>query len=529
MMKSKRILVMLLGLVFLPLAQAGIPMWTFKPLTPTQITINSSETKTVTYEVNNQSSHPQLLAILPIQGISQSGLCSLAAKGQAGSSCSLKLIIDGHAISPQGIQGEPALCQTNRDGSPNRNQCYRPTSANQLQISKENSSLAANLTISTTNLTLAQQGLFTEASGAGTEFDCTTAGGSWNSDGYCTSRPRSLTITNTGSTTALNVTYQSSPALPTGTTIAPATCGDLLPGSSCTLTITPGATPSAAVASAPLPSLISVSSDNTNTVAANIIILTYGHLYQGGYVFAINDAVGCSNGSCTASVNGTVLTAANQNTDIIWSSNGNGDSSSDVSYDEIPGISQNSTALSGVPTYLEFSSYYNTAYGEQAPFSSSDFAQCDGAVDGQCNSTNILMFYNTVTTNYNPIPSVPVQVPTSPSYYAAGNCSLPIDEYSDWYLPAICEMGVTADNGSDAGCGTPNTPTIQNIQSNLMPINDIGDDLNERMYWSSTMSSSTNGLLEAWRQGFVNNINSSGQVHTFKDSSYNIRCARMFQ
>lgn len=139
------------------------------------------------------------------------------------------------------------------------------------------------------------------------------------------------------------------------------------------------------------------------------------------------------------------------------------------------------------------------------------------------------MFYNTVKTNYTQITFVPDLTPTNPNYYAAGNCSLPIDDYSDWYLPAICEMGVTTDNGSDAGCGTPAIPRIQNIQSNLMPIPVIGDDLNEYMYWSSTMSSAFSGSIDAWMQGFVSNINSSSQMRTGKDSLYKIRCARVFQ
>lgn len=397
-----------------------------------------------------------------------------------------------------------------------------------MQVSKDSSSLPATLTISTTNLTLAQQGLFTEASGAGDQNACTAAGGVWNSDGYCNSRARNLTVTNAGATTALNVTYQSSPALPTGTTITPASCGDLLPGSSCILTITPGLTPSPAVASAPLPSTISVTSDNTNTVTANIIILSYGHLYQGGYVFAINDAAGCNNDNCTGSVSGTLLTTTNQGTDMIWSSNGNGDSSSDVSYDAIPGIAQNSTPAFGVPTYTDFSSYYASVYGVQAPFNPSDFTLCEDALNGQCNSTNILMFYNTVKTNYTQPTFVPDLTPTNPNYYAAGLCSALINGYSDWYLPAICEMGVTTNHGSDAGCGTPTIPSIQNIQSNLMPIPAIGDDLNEYMYWSSTMSSAFSGSIEAWMQQFTSNITSSSQASTAKDTLYNIRCARVF-
>ena len=57
--------------------------------------------------------------------------------------------------------------------------------------------------------------------------------------------PRHITITNTDPMyTAFNVAYDTSP-LPDGTTISPATCGNILHGAKCVLTITPGLNPSA--------------------------------------------------------------------------------------------------------------------------------------------------------------------------------------------------------------------------------------------------------------------------------------------
>ncbi|MDI9818016.1 MULTISPECIES: hypothetical protein [unclassified Legionella] len=74
--------------------------------------------------------------IQPIPGITQTTPCQLAPGGQVGSSCPLSLAITGSKLPAGGIHGGPALCQANADGSPNPSQCYQPSAAYILNISK---------------------------------------------------------------------------------------------------------------------------------------------------------------------------------------------------------------------------------------------------------------------------------------------------------------------------------------------------------------------------------------------------------
>jgi hypothetical protein len=106
---------------------------------------------------------------------------------------------------------------------------------------------------------------------------------------------RQITITNTGSNPATNVNFVISPALPSGATITPANCGTMAAGATCVLTVTPGSAPTNAVASSsPTPSVVGTAGDNTNTVATNVNILTYGSLYEAGWLYSIIETAGTS-------------------------------------------------------------------------------------------------------------------------------------------------------------------------------------------------------------------------------------------
>lgn len=97
-----------------------------------------------------------------------------------------------------------------------------------------------------------------------------------------------------------------------------------------------------------------------------INILTYGSVYQGGYIYAVNDTT-----SNTSSIGGKVATLTNQATAfsprIIWRSNGSG-----VSNIAIYGISETSTTSSP-----------NPAAGQAA---------CNASTDGSCDSNNIYVY-----------------------------------------------------------------------------------------------------------------------------------------
>jgi hypothetical protein len=292
-----------------------------------------------------------------------------------------------------------------------------------------------------------------------------------------TGNARTITLTNTGSATATAVNYVPSRALPAGTTISPASCGDMQPTAICILTVTPGATPSATPGDrSPTPLALIIAGTNTNTLAPTVDVLTFGSVYQSGFVFAIDDTSPVNGG-----VGGKVAALAEQAlgypNGIRWSS----DSAGNPALDNIAGISEVST---------------------NGPNS------CSGKTDGACNTRIIVAFYSNQS--------------VTPQSYAAGLCTAAIGGYLDWYLPAICEMGY--DNaGFNAGCGSSSSPVTQNIQSSLMdnPVTDISAGY----YWSSTEYSPRPDIF-----AFLQNLQIGGlppgQWAAYKDNPIGVRCAR---
>lgn len=347
-----------------------------------------------------------------------------------------------------------------------------------------------------------------------------------------TGTPRLITITNSGTNSATNVTYSPSPALPSGTTISPASCGTIAASGTCVLIITPGSTASATAGNtSPTPITLSISGENTNTLTPTFNVLTYGSVYQGGYIYAVDDTT-----PNTGSIGGTVVTQTDQAPrspgGVVWSSNGV--SSLSVSNDSIPGIAETSTTGSSVPTYAVSQTVFNSTYVNAStyPFpSSGSFSSCNGGTDGACNSANILTLYNTYLTQYGVgvSPYTLLPVPTYPTFYAAGLCTATISGYSDWYLPAICEMG-PASNGSgcsvstqnivsqlpgllgNPGAGTPSTSCT--YAANCLAGN----------YWSSTEYAGS-PTADVWGQNFASG-GSSFQFANVKFGALGVRCSR---
>lgn len=299
---------------------------------------------------------------------------------------------------------------------------------------------------------------------------------------------RSIVITNTGSYAAYNVSV-AAPTWPAGTMSSTTCSSTLAAGASCTITISPGSTPTSdgtnpcSSGTAPLPGVVQVSADNAATVFSNVVILSYGCIYQGGYAYAFDDTT-----SNTQSVGGQVVTTTDQapaSTGVIWSSTGSG-----TALDAIFGISQNSTVSSPDPS----ASSSNPVSGQVA---------CNGSADGACNSNNIYVYYQS-------------GVPTS--YYAAGLCKQTISGYSDWFLPAICQLGY----GSGGVCGTSSVPAQQNVQSSLVDSNNPGAPTG--YYWSSTESSSF-PQDNAWAQ-YLSTAGGNSQSFDFKGSQLGVRCSR---
>ena len=294
-----------------------------------------------------------------------------------------------------------------------------------------------------------------------------------------TGNPRMFTVTNTGGDAATSVAFTISPALPIGSFIT-TTCSDLAPAASCTITVTPGATPSAVAGGTnPTPVTLTVAGTNTNTLSLSVEVLTYGSVHQAGFIFAIDDTT-----PGTGSIGGKVAALTDQanpffSPGIIWSSNGNGPSSSDQANDDIPGVYEASTTPADA---------------------------CNGNRDGACNSRVTIAFYSA------PNPAI------NRSYYAAGLCSANIGGFTDWYLPTICEFGYDA-GGNAAGCGSQVSPIMQNMRTSLM---DNGGNVAgfADYYWSSTEASGS----PLW--AFYAYMPFPYQSYADKSNQLGVRCAR---
>lgn len=186
-------------------------------------------------------------------------------------------------------------------------------------------------------------------------------------------RTRAFVIHNGGTATAQAITRVSS-GLPAGTSTA-STCGDTLAaGASCTVLITPGATPSAAPADvAPTPVTITLRGSNTNALSLRAAVLAPGSAHQGGFVYAIDDDT-----PMQGSIGGKAI-AQTDSDNLHWS----------PLNDNIAGINEDATAATG---------------------------GCDGAIDGQCNTDRIVALY-----------------PSNPAGYAAGLCATSnVGGHNDW-------------------------------------------------------------------------------------------------
>ncbi len=329
-------------------------------------------------------------------------------------------------------------------------------------------------------------------------------------------QPRTITITNLGLTAASGVTYTPSPGLPSGATIVPASCGTIsASGGTCVLTITPGATPSAgAYDISPTPITLTIAGSNTNTLNPTTDILTYGSVYQKGYVFSIDDTT-----ATTRSIGGKVIAltdqAAASPNGTVWSSDGTGPTN--VSHDTIPGIDENSTVGSPSPAL------------NPPPI----LTGCNGATDGACDSNNIVSYYNYYRTGGG-------TPPTPLTDYSAGLCAnYSIDSlgntpcvsgntcYTGWYLPSICEMG------PDSGNSICSTATVeQNIVDKLSSLLGDGSSCTAGTgcvygyYWSST-ENLRSSQHAAWSEHFASS-GGSFQIGANKFNTLGARCSRAF-
>ncbi len=160
-----------LGMLLTAVASAGIPLFTFEPLTPTTLSASPSSVFTVKYKITNQSSKSTFTLFLQsldpgVVQVPSPGYCSspliLPPKG----SCILNLLVLGSSLTGN-VSDVPTLCTLN-----NPNQCYQSTipliitkvSANNFTIGGAVSALQGTLVLQNSDgdvITLTSDGSFT--------------------------------------------------------------------------------------------------------------------------------------------------------------------------------------------------------------------------------------------------------------------------------------------------------------------------------------------------------------------------------
>jgi len=178
-------------------------------------------------------------------------------------------------------------------------------------------------------------------------------------------------------------------------------------------------------------------------------VLTYGSIYQSGYVFAVNDTTPDTEsiaGKAAALSDQASAGAPSNPNGIVWSNNGE--------RILIYAVSFSSTSTDPIPSDIQ-------APGQTA---------CDARTDGLCTTTNIISYYDSIT------------VPRT--NYAAGLCAAQIDGHNDWSLPAINQL---------SGGG-------QTIGRNLDALG-LGN-IELGWYWSSTQENPGVGDRNALYVGF---------------------------
>ena len=216
-------------------------------------------------------------------------------------------------------------------------------------------------------------------------------------------------------------------------------------------------------------------------------------VYQSGFIYSIDDTTPTT-GSIGGKVAAVTSQAAAYPSGIIWSSDGSGTTVSNIA---IFGIAQTSTSSSPIPSSGQ-------VIGQSA---------CNGRTDGACDTTNIVTYYNANRTAGG-------AAPTPLTQYASGLCKASIGGYTDWYLPAICEMGP---DSNDSYC-VPGTPNMVTNLPSLLLTSCTGTSCLAGYYWSSTeySGSPTN---YAWYQVFASG-GGSYQDFGSKNGTLGVRCSR---
>lgn len=489
-MKRVRLANQVLGLTALCIItttiHAGIPLWSFSPNGSPQVTISATGTATVSYTVTNNSKKPHqlMLSSKTPSGITQSGgPCVLEGKSPANPNptCTLILSINGSALTENTVSGGPFLCQANANNTPNPNQCCQPSPGDELVITRTTAPGATTLSTSIAPPSILALSV---------------------NNPPLTGNARYITIQNTGTNQATGLSVLGT-GLPTGTNITtvPTTCtGTLAPGATCMVTITPGinATSDCNTGIAPTPGTITVSATNVATPAtSNVVVLNYGCQYQSGFLYSVDDTT-----ANTGSIGGKVLALTDQKRR----------SPGGIAWDADPACATNPFQCTQQTNAWDF------YYGENLAAVIGSTNPNNSGTNGPGDTYQIISILNGQNGNIN-----------NPANYAAAVCTTYTDGvYTDWYLPAICEMGPNS-NGSGCLAGTPNI--VDNLGLLLGDPNtnpdtscSYGTNCLAGLYWSSTEYSAipkSNARYQYFASG-----GGSGQSYIIKYAPFGVRCSR---
>ncbi len=538
------------GLMLMNTAQAFIPLWTFTqiPGYPSSVSVSTTGTATIKYTIINQSHKSHTLRMKRINGITPSGCTSPLNYQQ---SCSLTLTVNGNGLTGDVFrgpelceQGNPNLCyqpsqadslairltqvppvqQYTVTSSADNNGSVNPSGAQTVNSGAtltftaipdagyrvnqwlldgtltQTGGTTYQLTNITTNhsvnVTFGSVTLEPSVSTLGLSVNCPSSSTCTLKNDALTGMPRKITITNNGSIDATNVLVSTS-GLPSGTLVSPSSCGTIAAnGGTCEITVTPGSTVSSNANNTLCTSgvhpegSVNVTADGGLSTSVDTYVLSYGCIYQGGFIYSVDDTTSDEGGigGKTAAVTDTYPGQTNPNL--------------------------NTPNWGGYGTDIGFALY------ETNP---------QGANDGSANSAAII---SALTTNYSSPPYNGAS-PVSLSDYAAGLCStLSVDAsgassctapntcYADWYLPAICELGPL---GPECNAGSTN---IQEklFENTLIPSATLGL-ANLGYYWSSTESSNLPQAY-AWYEHFVSGGGGGQFNNLIKDYRFGVRCSR---
>lgn len=423
-------------------SSTATPKFTIVPVVPgsNHEEINKGDIFTISYRVTNNLNDAKTLMMKPLIGVTQStrgaNVCGLEFRLGSGKSCILKLKINTKDL-PVGstVQNGPEICIGKTSLA-----CSKPTPSNLLDIDV-GSVPAAPLIASSLDVVTATN---TIALAAGN---------------------REVIITNSGSVPTIGLIINQT-SLPAGTTVTG--CGIPAPfvpaNSACTLTIAPGPNPNTVDAISPTPATLQISGANSSTLLIDVTVLTYGNIYQGGYVYKI-DASTPPTRNVSGSIAGLSDISPNK---LSWNP-----------------INRPVQTINGIVSEL----------------------------DGSGNTQKIINAYG--AGNYAAYNCSQVRVND-----AGASCTGGADCFSSWYLPAICEIG----NGATYSANCSLHPN--NMTSNLF-VPGIGNFQSGSGY-ASTYWASTSYTRGSDAEGWTFNPQNAIPYGIYQGGYWNfyVRCAR---